>query len=89
MLKTSVTALAFLLLACGAGAAEPAIDPDLARGEAVYGEACAVCHGSTARLARRLPRTDQAEAKLDAFLAGHYAPEPQARADLIAYLLSL
>ena len=84
-LRSLSAALAAALLAAPAAAAQS--EGDAARGEAAYAEACAACHDSVARLARRLPKTDQAAASLDAFLAGHHAPVPDTRADIIAFLL--
>ena len=86
MLRTSAAALALLLLASVPGVAEPG---DPVRGEALFADTCASCHGAASRLVRRIPKTDQAEAMLEAFLPGHYAPEPETRADIIAFLLSL
>lgn len=51
-----------------------------------YDEACLSCHKQPQRLAARLGNTPEARGKLDAFLAGHYAPDAQKRAALIEYL---
>lgn len=88
MTRSLSAALAACLIAAACAAGARAEDGDPARGEAAYAATCAACHASIDRLARRLPKTDQAAASLDAFLAGHHAPDPAARADIIAYLLS-
>ena len=62
-----------------------------AKGEAVYQRACARCHRSVERVVPLIAGPDAAStaAYLDRFLADHKAPDPAARADLIAYLLKL
>jgi mono/diheme cytochrome c family protein len=77
-----------VLLAAAPACAEDAAAGDPARGEAAFADHCTACHASVSRLVRRIPKTDQAEASLDAFLAGHHAPGPATRADIVAYLLS-
>lgn len=71
-------------------APEAAILGDPVRGEVAYAGACAECHRSAARLMARVPGADAAArgAWLAAFLADHHAPEPQARADIIAWLVA-
>lgn len=71
-------------------APEAAILGDPARGEGAYATACAECHRSAARLMARVPGADAAArgAWLEAFLPDHHAPEPQARADIIAWLVA-
>lgn len=42
----SLAALSGLLLSAGSGSLTTGYQPDLARGEALYAEACAACHGA-------------------------------------------
>ena len=42
----SLAALSAFLLGAGSGALMAGYQPDLARGEAIYSEACAACHGA-------------------------------------------
>lgn len=85
-----------LCLSAALGAA-PAVASDTAplvgdpgRGEGAYAATCADCHRSAARLMGRVPGADAAArgAWLAAFLADHHTPEPQARSDIIAWLLA-
>ena len=64
---------------------------DAVEGEAVYQRTCARCHRSAERLVPLIAGPDRGAttAYLDRFLADHMAPDPAARADLIAYLLKL
>lgn len=82
------------VLACAAAllSAQPVWSAgDAAKGEAVYQRACARCHRSAERVVPLIAGPDAAStaAYLDSFLADHKAPDPAARADLIAYLLKL
>jgi mono/diheme cytochrome c family protein len=83
-----------LYLATSALAAAPAhatSDGDVARGEAAYEQNCASCHANPARIMGRVAgATDEEKAaRLEAFLPDHYAEDPQERAEIIAYMLSL
>lgn len=83
--------LAPLLIAAAPGLADEAPLPgDVARGEVAYAEACADCHRTPTRFMARVPGDDDAAraAWLEAFLPDHYAPDAQARADMIAWLLA-
>jgi len=64
---------------------------DVARGDAAYAADCAECHAAPARIMRRVPGDDDAgrAAWLEDFLPEHFAPDPQVRADIIAYMLDL
>jgi mono/diheme cytochrome c family protein len=66
------------------------MEPDPERGAEGYAEDCAECHASVPRLMRRVPGTDaeQHEEWLAEFLVDHYAPDPQLRRDIIAYMLT-
>jgi mono/diheme cytochrome c family protein len=69
--------------------AAPPIRGDHVAGETSFAQQCARCHQNAAALAAVVPGAD-AEAKaafLGNFLAHHFAPEPQERADIVAYLL--
>lgn len=79
-------ALALMLLGCccASGAALAQAD-----GKAAYDELCLSCHKQPQRLAARIARTDEARGKLDAFLAGHYAPDPGKRKAVIEYVYGL
>jgi mono/diheme cytochrome c family protein len=72
-------------------AALSAGDGDVARGEAAYEHNCASCHANAARIMGRVAgATDEEKAaRLEAFLPDHYAEDPQERAEIIAYMLSL
>lgn len=63
---------------------------DAARGAEAYVTACADCHRTPARFMARVPGDDAAAraAWLEAFLPDHYAPDEQARADIIVWLLT-
>jgi mono/diheme cytochrome c family protein len=97
VLKKNVATVAFPAVAIMAvsllatPAALATTDGDVARGEAAYVENCASCHADPVRIMRRVTGADDAAkaAGLDDFLAGHYAEDPQDRADIVAYLLSL
>lgn len=54
--------------------------------KAAYYELCASCHKQPQRLAARMAKTDEARAKLDAFLVKHYAPDADKRAAVIDFL---
>lgn len=84
-----IRAMSFAVLLCLAGHAHAAGDP--VAGEAAYAKACARCHRSIDRLIPMLGGDDAATRStyLDDFLAGHQAPDPIMRADLIAYLLKV
>ena len=64
---------------------------DVVRGETAYGADCASCHRSVDRIAASANSEsgDQSDAELDSFLSGHFAPDAETRADIIAYLKSL
>ncbi|WP_343078925.1 hypothetical protein [Ostreiculturibacter nitratireducens] len=82
-----VLALTFMFIAGAAFAETPAPDPE--RGEAYFGIACSFCH-RTASLVRPLIQGETPEEKtawLDAWLVNHSAPDREARAAIIAYLL--
>jgi mono/diheme cytochrome c family protein len=58
-------------------------------GEAAYGEHCASCHRTPARVMRRyldMPPAERATA-LDRVLTDHYAPDPAQRAAIVAWLV--
>lgn len=57
--------------------------------KAVFDELCLSCHKQPQRLAARIARTDEARGKLDAFLAGHYAPDADKRKAVIDYVYSV
>ena len=84
-------ALAFFIAPFAASADSPAemLEGDVARGEVAYAEDCASCHRSPARFMANVPGEDDAAraAWLEDFLPEHYAPDAQARADIIAWLL--
>ncbi len=88
----AATALAFLVAPFAASADSPAemLEGDVARGEVAYAEDCASCHRSPARFMANVPGEDDAAraAWLEDFLPEHYAPDAQARADIIAWLLA-
>ncbi|GEO83097.1 MULTISPECIES: hypothetical protein [Alphaproteobacteria] len=79
----------FAALLCLAMPAKAGGDP--AAGEAAYAQACAHCHRSVARIVPMISGADATAktAYLEHFLAGHKAPDPRVRADLIAYLLKV
>jgi mono/diheme cytochrome c family protein len=84
------TGLAVLMLFSGASSA-PAQPGDAAAGEDAYVANCVQCHASVARIVRKIDG-DSAEDKsawLDTFLAEHHLRDMDAKADLIAYLISL
>lgn len=86
-MKTLCIAAAFMMLAPAALAQQEA---SAERGAAAYAESCAECHRSAERLAGRLDGEAEAvRERLDRFLTEHHAPEAGARADIVAYLLSL
>lgn len=66
------------------------IEGDVARGEVAYAEDCASCHRTPARFMANVPGDDAAARAewLEDFLPDHYAPDAQARADIIAWLLA-
>lgn len=57
-------------------------------GKAAYDELCVTCHKQPQRLAGRVAKTDEARAKLDAFLAKHYASDERKRAAVLDYIYS-
>ena len=72
-----------VLLAAHATSAQSQTD-----GEAAFRESCGSCHRTPARFMRRfldMPPA-QRQAELDAFLAGHHAPDSTRRATIIAWL---
>ncbi|MCC5986474.1 MAG: hypothetical protein JJT95_02255 [Pararhodobacter sp.] len=73
-----------------AAAVENEILGDVERGEMAYAEDCASCHRTPARFMANVPgEYDAARAEwLEEFLPEHYAPDAQARADIIAWLLA-
>ena len=77
LLATSV-----VLLAISAPAAAQSVS------KAAYDELCVSCHKQPQRLAARIARTDEARAKLDAFLTKHYAPDAAKRAAVIDFLFT-
>jgi mono/diheme cytochrome c family protein len=93
----SISAAALLLAAAtlsgpaALAAGESEANGDVARGEIAYEANCSSCHANPGRLMRRVPGADDAEkaARLEAFLPDHYAEDPQERAEIIAYMLSL
>ena len=95
-LKKSLAAAAFsAAVIVAASPAAPvtlaSMDGDAVRGETAYAENCASCHADPARIMRRVSGDDDAAKAegLDDFLGEHYAEDPEDRADIIAYLLSL
>ncbi len=58
-------------------------------GKAAYDELCSSCHKQPQRLAGRIAKTDEARAKLDAFLIKHYAPDEVKRAAVLEFIYSL
>ena len=88
ILSAAVIMAASLLVA---PAALASMDGDAVRGETAYAENCASCHADPARIMRRVAGDDDAAKAegLDDFLGEHYAEDPQDRADIIAFLLSL
>lgn len=86
-----ISTVAFVA-AIGAAAAEDLQQTaaDAARGEAHYASACAGCHASAVRIARRIEgdAPDEKQEWLERFLTDHHAPDAEMRADLIAYLLT-
>jgi hypothetical protein len=54
--------------------------------KAAYDELCLSCHKQPQRLAARIGKTEEARAKLDAFLIKHYAPDAGQRAAVLDYL---
>ena len=83
-----VTVLLFLAPAGLAGASG---NGDAGAGADLYEADCAECHEVAADVAAAVPGDGAADRSgfLDGFLAQHFAPDDQNRADLIAYLLSL
>ena len=73
-----------------AAAVESEILGDIERGEMAYAEDCASCHRTPARFMANVPGEDDAARAewLEEFLPDHYAPDAQARADIIAWLLA-
>ena len=84
-----IRAIPFAALICLAGPAHAGGDP--VAGEAAYAQACARCHRIVAAIVPMISGADAAAktAYLEDFLAGHKAPDPAMRADLIAYLLEV
>lgn len=82
-------ALAVALLSAGPAIAQGL--GDIAAGGASFAETCAECHQDPAALAGGLGQSDPAavRARLEEFLAGHYAEDANDRANVIAYLLSI
>lgn len=68
----------------------PPVAGDPAAGAAAYQADCASCHRTPVRFMRQVPGDDDvARAEwLEAFLPEHYAPDPQTRADIIAWLIA-
>lgn len=95
-LTTAAAALLLALVPANAYSdrAEPQeagmIEGDIERGEGAYAEDCASCHRSPARFMANVPGDDDAARAdwLEDFLPDHYAPDDQARADIIAWLLA-
>lgn len=100
MTRAKTIAVAFTIAALPAVAAHAGSGDDMTaqtiagdaeRGATHYESACAECHATPSRIMRRV-RGDDAEARaaaLETFLADHYAPDAQTRADIIAYLVNL
>jgi hypothetical protein len=88
MKTTIAAAIVAVLLAPGPAVAQAASQQPAISGEAAYAEACAACHRTPARFMRRHIAKTPAErqADFDKFLTGHYAPDPAARAAIIAWL---
>jgi cytochrome c len=76
-----------LLLVASGSTLATAADP--VEGERAYASACARCHASVSRIARRIEGGTESEraAWLGAFLTEHHAPDAAMRSDLIAFLL--
>lgn len=71
-----------------------ATEPTLARaaepiGAAAYRKLCAECHPRAERLASRFDQADAPEARWEAFLTRHHAPDPGDRRDLVRYFQAL
>ena len=80
-------------LACGL-AAGPALAQqvgDVAAGGAYFAETCAECHEQPAELAGQLDQADPqaTRARLQEFLADHFAEDEADRENVIAYLMSI
>jgi mono/diheme cytochrome c family protein len=92
MLRLIPISILSFIAVIGTVAAEEQRQPtaDAARGEAHYASACAECHASAARIARRIEgdTPDEKQDWLERFLAEHHAPAANMRADLIAFLLT-
>ncbi len=87
-------AAAGILFSAAILASPPALasqEGDAVRGEAAFAENCASCHASASRIMGRVEGDDDAakSAALEELLPGHYAEDPEARADIIAFLLTL
>ena len=83
----TVTGLSVLFAVGSVVAADQTKEPDLEMGARLVDARCVFCHKqeSLPKLVERC--TDQhGEAYLDDFLKRHYAPDGEARADIIAYL---
>lgn len=62
---------------------------DLSAGAADYNAACARCHRDAAALVAELPVAGAARSEwLDRFLVRHRVPDPEVRADIIAWMLA-
>ena len=74
-----------------ADSCDEALVGDAERGEERFAADCVECHAVIARLMRQLPYDDEEalSAWLDEFLVDHFAPDDQARTDIIEYLLGL
>ncbi|MBD3679291.1 MAG: hypothetical protein HUJ27_12950 [Rhodobacteraceae bacterium] len=79
------------ILGAALALAQTAAGADAQRGRGDFQSTCAGCHNSAAEVAGRAGGNSASNKarRLDAFLFGHYAPNDRARADIIAYLLSL
>jgi cytochrome c5 len=82
MIKTGLMSFALVLAVTAPAVATT--DP-----KAAYDELCLACHKQPQRLAARLANTDEARAKLDAFLVKHYAPDADKRAAVVKFMYSL
>jgi hypothetical protein len=80
MVKFFVTLIGVSLIMVGGSAAQEA-----------YEKHCANCHSSASRLARKLEGAtrDEKAAKLNQFLETHQKLDPEARSQLVEYLVNL
>ena len=80
--------LATLLAATLPATTLPAAAQTAGPGAATWEAACATCHDDVTALIDPGADPEETAASLDGFLAEHFAPDPDARAELIAWLIA-